>query len=422
MIKQLSSSFAVATILFTINMPTAMAAKAEAPVCPGALIDGKKRKNQLMTATLGKKVQAAFDAYSADDIDGGIAILLDASAKDPFDIASKDRFLAQFYAQKGKFDESIKLLKSAVDANILTERDHGDTLRLLADVQIQEQFYKESIENYYKWMTFTCKEESDVWTRIGQAHYALKQLDKMIEPADNAIRVSEEPDQNPYILKVTSYYERKKYKESIDVLETLVKTFPEEERWWTQLGMFYLLVEDYKTSLQTLELAYTQGYLTKEAQIKTLIQLYSSNDMPFKAARLYEKHMKDGSLEKNISNLEALANAWHSALHIDDAAKVYGEVAKLTNEAKHYQKQGLLYVQDEQFTKGIASLNKAIELGVTKPGKLYMSIAESHFYLGQYKSANTAIKKAITYPETRKYARGWKSFIEDTARRKGVSI
>ena len=240
MIKQLSSSFAIATILFSINMPTAMAAKAAAPVCPGALVDGKKRKNQLMTATLGKKVQAAFDAYSAEDIDGGIAILLDAKAKDPFDIASKDRFLAQFYAQKGEFAKTIKLLQSAVDANILTEADHGQSLRLLADVQIQEGAYKTSIENYYKWMEFTCKEESDIWTRIGQAHYALKQLDKMIEPADNAIRVAKEPNQNPYILKVTSYYERKIYKESIDVLETLVSTFPEEERWWVQLGMFYL--------------------------------------------------------------------------------------------------------------------------------------------------------------------------------------
>ena len=205
-------------------------------------------------------------------------------------------------------------------------------------------------------------------------------------------------------------------------VKCIKKVFPDTKQWWTQLGMFYLLVENYPKSLATLELAYTQGFLVKESEVKTLVQLYSSNELPYKSAVLLEKHMNEGLITRDHKNLETLANAWHSAMHIDKAAKAYGEVAKLTNEAKHHQKQGMLLVQDEQFKKGIKALSKAIDLGIKNPGRLHMSIAESHFYLEQYKKAYKSIKKAMEYPKTRKPAKSWEGFIKDTALRKGVKV
>ncbi|MGJ8693272.1 MAG: tetratricopeptide repeat protein [Thalassotalea sp.] len=432
MLKKLSTSLvAVVAIsssyLTSVNAAEAnKAAPAPQPVCPGSLIDGKPRKTQLMGPSVGKKVQAAFDAYTAEDIEGAIQILVEIDADDLFDQATRARYLAIMYAQRGKGDDyksSIKYLAEAVKPNVLTVADHGESLKLLADLQMQEKQYEEAVKNFYKWIEFTCKDDGATWVKIAQAHYELKQLDKMIEPADKAIKADKKkPNQNPYILKVTSFYERKMYKESIGVLEEVVKAFPETKQWWSQLGMFYLLVENYAKSLETLELAYIQGYLVKESEIKTLIQLYSSNQMPYKAAMTMTKHMDEGLIKRDDKNLETLANAWHGAMHIDKAAKIYAQVAKLTNEAKHYRKTGTLFVQDEQFNKGIDALTKALELGAKNPGRLHMSIAESHFYLGEYKQAYKAINKAMEYPQTRKSAKSWAGFIKDTAQRKGVSV
>ena len=271
--------------------------------------------------------------------------------------------------------------------------------------------------------TFTGKNDGATWVKIAQANYELGQLDKMIEPADNAIvAFADKPNQNPYILKLTSYYERKKYKEAIEVLETVLLLFPENKSWWTQLPMFYLLVEDYPKALQTLDLAYKQGFLDKESQIKTLASLYSSNESPYKAAKLLEKHIASGLVKRDDKNISTLANAWHAAQHVSVAAKYYGELAKMTGEAKHYSKQGMLLKQDEQFAKAITAMNKALELGIDNKGRLYMSIAESYFYLEKYKQAYAAINKAMDDPKSRKAARSWKGFIADTARRKNVAI
>ena len=383
-----------------------------------------KRPTQLVGPSVGKKVGAAFELYSADDIPGALQVLLDIDAKKDYDKAYVNRFIAIMYATMGdKEEEAIKYLELAIKPDILNEGDHGEAIKLVADLQMQKQRIQEALVNYNAWMDFTGKSDGDTWVKIANAHYSLQELDKVIAPADKAIAAfGDKQNQNPYILKLTSFYERKKFKEAVDVLETAVQLFPDVKTFWVQLGQFYTLVEDYDKALATLDLAYKQGYLEKESEIKVLASLYSQKGIPFTSATLLEKHIASGTVKRDDKNLSTLANAWHAAQHIDKAAKYYGELAKMTNEAKYYSKQGALLKQDEQFKSSIVAYNKALELGVDNKGQLYMSIAEAHFYLEQYKQANSAIEKAMKDPKTKKAAKGWSGFIKDTARRKKVSI
>ena len=419
MFKKLATALVIASAVTTVQLPLSFDVNAAE-----AKQEKKKRPTQLVGPSVGKKVQKAFELYSADDIDGALVILLDIDASKEYDKAYVNRFIAVMYATKGnQEDKAISYLSQAVEADILNESDHGEAIKLLADLQMQTKKYEDALKNYAAWMEFTGKEDAGTYVKIAQAQYELRRLDKMVEPADKAIALyGDKPNQNPYILKLTSYYERKMYKEGVDVLETVLQLFPENKQWWTQLGMFYLLVEDYEKALQTLDMAYKQNFLEKESELKTLASLYQSNGVPYKAARLLEKHINSGEIKRDDQTLSSLANAFHAAQHIDLAAKYYGEVAKLTNEAQHWRKQGMLLKQDEQFKGSIVALNKALEKDVKNKGSIYMSLAESHFYLGQYKQAHVEIKRAMQDPKSRKAARSWKSFIEDTARRKGVAI
>lgn len=384
----------------------------------------KKRPTQLVGPSVGKKVQKAFELYSADDIDGALVILLDIEAKKDYDKAYVSRFIAVMYTTKGDSElKAIEYLTKAVEPDILNENDHGEALKLLGDLQMQMQDYKNALVHYKAWMEFTGKDDAQVWLKIANAYYSLKQMDKIIEPADKAIAAfGDKHNQNPYILKVQSYYERKMYPQAVKVLETVLQIFPDNKQWWQQLGMFYLLVEDNEKALATLDLAYKQGFLEKESEIKTLASLFALNQTSYKGALLLEKHIGTGLIARDDKNLGSLANYWHAAQHIDKAAKYYGELAKLTNDAKHYRKQGMLLKQDEQFSASVKALDKALELGAKDVGRIQMSIAENYFYLEKYKPAYAAIKKALKYPQTKKVAKGWESFIRDTAQRKKVAI
>ncbi|WP_019025789.1 tetratricopeptide repeat protein [Colwellia piezophila] len=420
-LKRLSTSLVVVASLLVAQAPLANYAEAA-----GAeqVEKKKKRKTQLVGPRVGKKVQKAFEAFSADDVKGALAILLEVDASKAYDKAYVARMIAILYAQLGDNEQkTIDYLKIAIEPDILNEGDQSESLKLLGDMQMQTKDFEGALKAYYAWMDFSGKEDGQTYIKIANAYYSLKQLDKVIVPADKAIvAFGDKQNQNPYILKITSYYERKKYKEAVKVLETVIQLFPEKQQWWVQLPMFYLLVEDYDKAAQTLDLAYKLGHLTKEGQIKTLASLYSQTEVPYKAAMLLEKYIASGLIKRDDKNISTLANAWHSAQHIDKAAGYYGELAKMTNSAKHYRKQGMLLKQDEQFAKAIVALNKALELGVSNQGRIHMSIAESYFYLEKYKKAYAAIQIAMKDPSARKSAKGWKSFIVDTARRKNVRI
>jgi len=419
-LKKLSTSLVVVASLLVAQAPFANYAEAAG----AEKVEKKKRKTQLVGPRVGKKVQKAFEAYSADDIKGALDLLLDIEASKAYDKAYVARMVAVMYATLGDNEQkTIDYLKQAVEPDILNEGDQSESLKLLGDMQMQTKDYEGALKTYYAWMDFSGESDGQTYIKIANAYYSLKQLDKVIEPADKAIAAfGDKPNQNPYILKITSYYERKQYKEAIEVLETVLQLFPENKQWWVQLPMFYLLVENYDKAGQTLDLAYKLGHLDKEGQIKTLASLYSQSEAPHKAAILLEKYIASGLIKRDDKNIGTLANAWHSAQHISKAAGYYGELAKMTNNAKHYRKQGMLLKQDEQFAKAIVAFDKAIELGVKDQGRINMSIAESYFYLEKYKKAYAAIQKAMKDPSARRSAKGWKSFIVDTARRKKVTI
>jgi tetratricopeptide (TPR) repeat protein len=274
-------------------------------------------------------------------------------------------------------------------------------------------------------MDFTGKEDAGTWVRIANAYIELGQYDKVIAPSDKAIALyakEGKPNQNPFILKINSYYERKMFTDAVKVLETVVQIFPENKTWWTQLGSFYTLVEDYKNALYIFDMSYKQGFLTKDTEIKTLASLYASNEVPYKAAKLLEKHIDSGLVARDDKSLAQLANAWHASQEILKAAKVYGELAKLTNDARHYRKQGALLLQAEKYSQSVEPLTKALELDNKDKGKIYISLMEAYFYQGKYKDAMAMNKEALEDNSSARTARAWTQYIVDTAQRKNVKI
>lgn len=394
-------------------------AQAAAIVCP----DYKRGKTQIPGQRVGKKVQAAFEAYSADLMDEAIEILKEIETSDGFDRAYVDRFLGNLLAsQEGQGQNALDYLLRSVKDQQLNDNEHAQTLRLIGDLNMQQKQYDQAILWYERWMEYTCKQDPDVYTRMAQAYYEEKKLPEMIAPADKAIQLYEEPNKNPYVLKLTSYFERKMYKETIAVAEELVKLFPDNKQWWTQLGFFYMMVEDYKTALQTFELSYTRGYLEKASEIRAFAQLYNTNEIPHKSAMIQEKYIKSGLLKADEGTLLRLANSWHRAKHYEKAAKYYGDAAKLTNDPDHYRKQGTLLLSAEKYPEALAALQKALDLGIEDKGDVHMAMMEANFYQAKFKQAYVHVQEAMKDKESRRNASAWEPYIKEKAKNRGIKI
>jgi len=396
-----------------------------APVSDAVAADNSKRKTYTLSERVGKKVAKIYDLYAAEQIDEALKLALELKPKKPYDKAYIAKFLGSMYAgQKGKGLDAIKYLKVAVDADILSTVEHGSAIRTLADLQTQERQYENAVKHYKLWMEFTGKQDAGVWVRIGSAYMQLKQYAKVIAPADKAIAIYKEPNKNPYLLKLGAYYENKQNKKAIGVLEILVAVFPEEPKFWVQLGQFYMVNEQYEKSLQTMHIAYVNGYLKKASEIKVLAQLYSTNSIPHRAAVVLEKYLKSGLIDRDERMLKVIAGSWHQAKDLDKAVKYYGEAAAVENNGELYFKQGLISFELENHKSAIKALKLALnDSNLRKPDDATFTLAQAYFYSKQYKSAYSTMVKASKSESksVKKNAKIWLKYIKDTAKRRKVA-
>ncbi|WP_404339453.1 tetratricopeptide repeat protein [Pseudoalteromonas mariniglutinosa] len=382
----------------------------------------KKAKTKIMGERVGKKVIKAFDLYNEDDIDGAIALLNELDPSDEFDKATVDRYLGSMYAQKEQYKTAIKYMKDAVAPDILNFADQAQGLKTLGDMYAGTEQYVEAKKAYAAWMDFTGEQDPKVYTRIAQANYELKLFKEVLPAANKAISLEKEPTKAPYQLKLAAYFELKQYKNMVEVAEEIVRVWPTDEKAWVGLGKYYLQTEDYKKGLATMEVAYKNGYFENEVEYRVLSNFYSLNDIPFKAAVVLEKAINEQKVKRTKQNISAVASNYHRAKEIEKAAKYYEEAAKFDDDAELYRKAGSLLLQSQNYNAAVVRLNKALELGSDKKGTIYSDLAEAYYYQEKYKQAYNAITKAMDDPRTRKFAKGWSSYIKDKAARNGVKI
>ncbi|MDF2179563.1 hypothetical protein P2G88_15020 [Aliiglaciecola sp. CAU 1673] len=410
---------AVTSLVVCSYSSTVMAQSTAPVVCPGY----QPGPSSIPSERVGKKIQKAFEAYSNEQVNEALSILYDIDTSDKFDRAYTDRFIGNLLAAKeGQAKKAIDYLTRAANAKQLNDTEQASTLKLVGDLNMQEQDFKTALTWYQKWLDFTCKGDPDIYVRMAQAYYETKQLDKIVAPADKAIALYEKPNKNPYVLKMTSFFERKMYPETIKVAEELVRLFPDNGQWWTQLGFFYMVVENYPKALSTFELAYNQGFLKKASEIKALAQLYATQDMPYKSALLQEKYLKSGLIERDEKSLASLANTWHQAKGIKKAAAYYGEAADLSNDADHYRRQGTLLLAAEDYNNALKALEKALSLTNKDKGRLHMAIMEANFYQGKFREAYEHVKLAMNDSSTARSAKSWEPYIKEKAKNRGVKI
>lgn len=420
----MKTSTMLSALLTSLVLMSAPFAHAKVPADKVAEVEKRKKERggEVLGARIGKKVGKAFELYSEEKITEALALLLELEPKSDFDKAYVERFIGNMYATLQKPNEALEYLVRAEKLDRLPFRDHSDVLKLIADLNLQEKNYDSAIEYYQKFLDFTLDNNADVYFRMSNSYYELGKYNKAIEHARKAIQFAEEPKENYYVLVMASYYEMKDNVNATKATEDLVRNFPENKRWWPQLGSFYSLTEDYEKGLATMSIAYKNGFLEKENHFKQTAQLYATQGVPFKAAQIQEKHMKAGDIERNERNLSALASTYRNAKEFDKAAKYYGEAGDVSKDPDYYRRQGDMLLVAEDFKAAIKAYEKALDGGIKKKGTVYLSIADANYQLRDFKEAYVAINEAVKDKNTAKSAKAWVGYIKDAAERNGVKL
>lgn len=363
----------------------------------------------------------------------------DRSCND-YEKAQVYRFYAFAYYSTDNYPKAIsaykKVYSMSPDIPIAVELD---ALNALSQLSYAQEDYNGALKYLNLWMELSTIVGADKIFHRGTIYYAKgdkkaasKDVNKAISMLEVKGKIAKE---QWYNLQLALYLEREEYKASRPVLETLVKNYP-KIKWWTQYANINGLLGSESKQRSALDAVNVMGGLRKEQDIVNTAYLYLGDDVPYKAARLLEKGMKDKRVKKKLQYLKVLANAWRAAKEpkkaiavIKDAVKVAGrEDAKNKDVKKYKPQQGNMYAElvtlysdMDDSPSAIAAGKNALKVGkLKKPCEVHTNMGIAYVEIKQYKSAISSFGKARKDKQCRAFVNNWIKYAKNEQRQKAA--
>ena len=232
--------------------------------------------------------------------------------------------------------------------------------------------------------------------------------------------MDDEPRESWYQTKLAAHFELKQFPQAAQTLETLVSRWPEKKTYWTQLSQIYYRLEQRDRALATMALAYRKGLLDKQSDITYLSSLYSDSGVPYKAAEVLEKGIRDGIVEPTKAHWTMVAETWYSAEEMEKALAAFGEAGAVDPDGDIDLRRGFILVDLENWSGALEALDDALEkggLGERRTGEAYLLRGMAHFNLKEYSKARDAFKAAARDERSAKYAAQWIKYMDSELER-----
>ena len=301
------------------------------------------------------------------------------------------------YQQK-QYEEMIPIIKKAISI-----AEEANAFRL-------EQRQRNIAEVASKYRVKYDKDQVDYISLVSQIKIKLKEElaqtrksnEKYVE-IDHAIKSIEAEvknlaigptKENWWLLLRAAYFELEQMDNVKIVLQRLVIEWSKKE-YWTQLSAFYGQDRQEKEQMAAYQTAYHEGFLEKSSEFVQMAQLYLSVEAPYEAARILQKAIDEGKVDKEEKNWKLLAQAWFLAQYDEKAIVALREAAKLSDD-------GELDIRLARSLSNMANFKDCIEAAQTaiKKGDLkrldesYITLGMCQFEEARYDDAKQAFANA----------------------------
>jgi tetratricopeptide (TPR) repeat protein len=296
------------------------------------------------------------------------------------------------------------------------------TLFTVAQLKASVEDFKGSIATFKKWEK-TCPKviPNDYWYMQSQIYYqtgdkanAIKFIDKAVKQVEAK---SEVPKESWYRLQMALYVDKEDYKTATTVAEKIVVHYSTAKNV-SQLAGLYGMTGNEKGQLALLDALNVMGELSRDSEYRNLASLYQSSEAPYLAAKVLEKGLKEGKMERNTKNLEYLGAALRQSQEIKKSIPVMEEAASKSGDGKLYAQLSAIHLDAENYKEAIASANKAINKGGLKSaGEPYFYRGNAEMQLKDYGAAIVSLQRAVNDERYGKYARQLLDYVEKEKKR-----
>lgn len=333
--------------------------------------EDRRRSRQTLSERAGRALNEALNLANAEPPQTQAAIneintLLQRDLS-PFDRSTALEVRGQLYFQVEQLPQALRDFVEVLEIDALPFNRLRQIRRNVAQLYYTQEQYSQAIrfmEDYIR-EAGEAVEGNDYFI-LSASYVQNEDFRGARRPAERAVELDQAANGRSkqfYDLLNLIYNELGLEAERGRLLETMVEYFPSEESYWTQLAAAYSVAERRADALAALEVAYKAGLIDDEDKIITLAQFYYDQNNPFRGAKLLSSEMDAGNVERDLSNLELLAQLWAAAREQDEAIAILTEAAPKREDGRLYYQLGQSYLADENYGLAVQNLRAALNRG-----------------------------------------------------------
>jgi tetratricopeptide (TPR) repeat protein len=305
-------------------------------------------------------------------------------------------------------DIAAKVLKGG---QLPAEAAHALTW-LTAQIAYQLGDYRACVHYAEQWIAAERRPLAKAHFLAGFSYYKLKQPRAAENHLEQAIAlVKKIPDDWRRVL-LAVYLDGKQYPKAETVLYSLIESEPDNRIWWNYVVVAYLEQDKEDMALAALVLAHHRSRLDTD-DVMRIVQLYSSNGIPEKAARLLQGWLESGRLEATRKTYQLQFELWHLACERGPALQALEKAASLADNGEDYYLLGRLHFERNQWQLARHALHRALQHGVKEIAKAQYLLGVAAFNCGDPHTAQQAFEKASKNPELVKVVAYWSDRLQD---------
>ena len=333
-----------------------------------------------------------------------------------YEVAQMWNFYAFIYFAQDDYDGAIRAYEMVLEQPDLPLGMDTTTRFTLTQLYFQQERYQESLDMLALWFDIAVDPGPDPYILRAQLYYSMQQYQEGIEPVLTALELAEargeELEENWYRLLNVFYYELEDYPNVIEVLRTMVESWPKEE-YFIQLSAMYGSEENLQAQIALYELAYEAGWLEQSNEKVQMAQLLLGAEAPVKAAKILEAGLADGSIESTEPNWRTLAQAWQLSQEDQKAIEPLRRAAALVEDGELNVRLAQSHQNLAQWDECVEAGREALEKGdLRRDDQANMILGACLFELKEYNSARIAFQLAAEDDRSSSAAASWITYVD----------
>jgi len=340
----------------------------------------------------------------------------------PAERAKIQQFLGNVAVYKSDLPGAAKHLSQALSFGGLDPASDQQVTFQLASLYAQLADFPKAIEVLERWFQAAQAPTPEAFYLKAVILIQMQRLEEAVTAAEQAVALTPEPREGWLSLLAHACYLVKDFAKMASTLETLVARVPTKKSYWILLSAAYFELDRDEEARSTVQLAYRQGLLDQDREIRALTRLLLANGLPYQAAGVLEKGMADAVVPSQEDSYELLTNAFLQAREGERAVEPLTKGAELSEDAQLYMLLGKVYLQRDRFEEAVAVLKQG--LAKAKPdqrGRVYLLIGVAQLGANRFDDAEVAFRSARSDEQVQKEADSYLKFVtQERERRRGL--